>query len=68
MLEGLDQQLFLFLNSINSPLLDHIMFAISGKVIWAPLYISILTYLGIKYRRKFLDTTFLFWLFPFLQN
>lgn len=54
MLERLDQQLFLFLNSLNSPFLDTLMHAISGKVIWIPLYLSILIFLGIKYKRKFL--------------
>jgi undecaprenyl-diphosphatase len=54
MLEHLDQQLFLFLNSHNSPFWDVVMHAISGKVIWAPLYISILIFLGIRYKRKFL--------------
>jgi len=29
------------------------MYAISGKVIWAPLYLVILIFLGIKYKRKF---------------
>ena len=54
MLENIDQQLFLFLNSINSPLWDKIMYAISGKIIWAPVYLAILIYLGIKYKKKFL--------------
>lgn len=54
MLERLDQQLFLFLNSLNSPLWDTVMHAISGKVIWVPLYLAILIFLGIKYKRKFL--------------
>jgi undecaprenyl-diphosphatase len=54
MLERLDQQLFLFLNSINSPFCDTVMHALSGKLIWAPLYLAILIYLGIKYKRKFL--------------
>jgi undecaprenyl-diphosphatase len=54
MLERLDQQLFLFLNSLNSPFWDQVMYALSGKVIWAPLYLSILIFLGIKYKRKFL--------------
>lgn len=30
------------------------MHGISGKVIWVPLYLAILIYLGIKYKRKFL--------------
>ncbi|MCU0472078.1 MAG: phosphatase PAP2 family protein [Bacteroidales bacterium] len=53
MLEHFDQQLFLFLNSINSPFWDKVMFVISGKVIWAPLYLGILLYIGIKYKKKF---------------
>lgn len=54
MLEQLDQQLFLFLNSLNSPFWDQVMHAITGKLIWAPLYLAILIFLGIKYKRKFL--------------
>jgi undecaprenyl-diphosphatase len=30
------------------------MHAISGRVIWAPLYLAILLYLGFRYKRKFL--------------
>jgi undecaprenyl-diphosphatase len=54
MLERLDQQLFLFLNSLHSPFWDQVMHAVSGKLIWAPLYLAILIFLGIKYKRKFL--------------
>jgi undecaprenyl-diphosphatase len=53
-LEHLDQQLFLFLNSINSPFFDQLMHAISGKIIWVPLYLAILIWLGKTYKRKFL--------------
>ncbi len=53
MIEQLDQQLFLFLNSLNSPFMDQVMYALSGKLIWAPLYIAILVYLGIRYKRRF---------------
>jgi undecaprenyl-diphosphatase len=53
MIEHLDQQFFLFLNSLHSPFWDQIMYAISGKLIWIPLYLSILVFLGIKYKRKF---------------
>lgn len=52
-LEKLDQQLFLFLNSINSPLWDPIMSALTGKLIWVPLYIAILFFMAMKYKRKF---------------
>ena len=53
MLEQLDQKVFLFLNSINSPFFDTIMFAISGKIIWIPLYIAILWWMSRIYGRKF---------------
>ncbi len=53
MLEQLDQQLFLFLNSLNSPLWDKVMYTISGKIIWFPLYLAILIWIGYKYKRKF---------------
>jgi len=53
MAEQFDQQLFLFLNSANSPFWDRIMNVLSMKVVWAPLYIGILIYLGIRYRRSF---------------
>ena len=54
MIEHLDQQLFLFLNSHNSPFWDQIMHALSGRMIWAPLYLAILIYLVFRYKRKFL--------------
>lgn len=53
MLERLDQNLLLFLNSLNSPFLDQVMYIISGTVIWIPLYLAILVTFGIKYKRKF---------------
>lgn len=54
MIERLDQQLLLFLNSLNSPFCDQVMHAISGRLIWIPLYVAILIFLGIKYKRRFL--------------
>jgi undecaprenyl-diphosphatase len=53
MLEQLDQRLFLFLNSLNNTFFDGLMYAISGKIIWAPLYLAILIWLGIRYRNRF---------------
>lgn len=53
MLEQLDQKAFLLLNSINSPFFDTLMFAISGKMIWIPLYIGILWWMSRIYGRKF---------------
>jgi len=54
MLQHLDQQLFLFLNSLHSSFWDTVMHAISGRVIWVPLYLAILLYLSFRYKRKFL--------------
>jgi undecaprenyl-diphosphatase len=54
MLERIDQQLFLFINSSNSPFFDQVMYVLSGRVLWVPLYLAILIYLGVKYKRKFL--------------
>lgn len=53
MLEQLDQQIFLFLNSLNNPFWDKVMHAISGKLIWVPLYLAILIWIGYRHRRKF---------------
>lgn len=54
MLEHFDQQLFLFLNSANTPFLDKVMYFLSRIPVWVPLYIAILVWLGFKYKRKFL--------------
>jgi len=54
MLERFDQQIFLTLNSYNSPFWDQVMYVISGIATWIPLYLCILFYIGFKYKRKFL--------------
>lgn len=54
MLQHLDQQLLLFINSHHTTFWDGLMHAISGRIIWAPLYLAILIYLGVTYKRKFL--------------
>ena len=54
MIVRFDQQLFLYLNSINSPFFDEVMYAISGMLIWIPLYLAILIFLGIRHKQKFL--------------
>lgn len=58
MIESLDQQLLLYLNSLNTPFWDQVMYAISGKFIWAPLYMAIMITLGLKFRRRFLVILF----------
>lgn len=49
--KDLDTQLFLYLNHLHSPFWDAIMFCISGKLIWIPLYLGILAYIIHKYRK-----------------
>lgn len=39
-----DKELFLFLNSCHTEVLDHIMWLFSGKWFWIPLYLSILVW------------------------
>lgn len=54
MIEQFDQKLFLCLNSLNSPFCDQVMYIISGLVTWFLLYLAILVFIGIRYKRKFL--------------
>lgn len=53
MVEQLDQQLFLFLNSLHSTFWDQVMVVISERVTWIPLYMAILVALWYRYRNKF---------------
>ena len=54
----IDQQLFLFLNSANSPFWDNVMHFMSMTTVWIPLYLLIITYLGITSKRKFIIIIF----------
>jgi len=47
-----DTNLFLFLNGIHSPFWDQVMWLISGKWIWIPLYLFILGWLIKNYQWK----------------
>jgi len=44
-LESLDERIFLFLNGIHNPFWDEIMYWISNRFIWIPLYLFILVWL-----------------------
>lgn len=52
-IEHFDQQIFLFLNSLHHPALDNLMYILTGKIIWAPLYAAILTYVAVKEKKRF---------------
>lgn len=54
MIEQIDRQLFLFLNSANSPFWDKVMYFMSMKLVWVPAYLLILIAMGIIYKRKLL--------------
>ncbi len=47
-----DTDLFLFLNDVNSPFWDKVMWFVSGKYEWIPLYIILLGLIIWKYRMK----------------
>jgi len=48
----LDTSLFLFLNSLHSPIFDKIMWHISGKFEWIPLYLTIIFFIFKKFKLK----------------
>ena len=48
----LDRTLFLFINSLHTPLLDGVMDFLSMKAVWIPLYIFIIYLLVKKYRGR----------------
>lgn len=52
MLNHLDEQFFLLINSCHSAFWDDVMWALSGKLIWVPLYITILVFLYKLYSKK----------------
>tara|TARA_B110000503_G_scaffold136680_1_gene219482 strand:- start:1750 stop:2313 length:564 start_codon:yes stop_codon:yes gene_type:complete len=51
-LEHWDRQLFLFLNGFHSESLDFIMWHVSGKLQWIPLYLFLLFILTKKYGKS----------------
>jgi undecaprenyl-diphosphatase len=46
----LDREFFVFLNSFHSPFWDDIMWVISGKYLWIPLYLIILYQIIYKFK------------------
>ncbi len=51
-LKDLDQQLLLFLNSLNAPWLDQVMYWISEKEVWIPFYLLIIGLIIKEYKWK----------------
>ena len=54
MIDQIDKSIFLFLNSLHSPFWDNLMWIISAKLTWIPLYLIILVIIGIKEKRRLL--------------
>lgn len=52
MLEQLDQQIFLFFNGMHNPFWDTVMYWISYKFTWVPLYLAMLIYFVYKQKSK----------------
>lgn len=48
-LEALDRSIVLWINSMNAPVMDEVMWIISGKLTWIPLYITLLFLFARKY-------------------
>jgi undecaprenyl-diphosphatase len=59
MIQQLDTDLFLYLNSLNSPFWDDVMWTISARLTWVPLYLIILwMFFRLTGRRVILVTLF----------
>lgn len=50
-LELIDRALFLFINGMHTPFFDAVMWFVSGKYSWIPLYV-VLLYILIKHEKK----------------
>jgi undecaprenyl-diphosphatase len=48
----LDRAIFLFINSHNSPFFDQVMWVVSMKTVWIPLYLALILLIILKYRNK----------------
>lgn len=51
-LDHIDRNIFLFLNGLHSPFWDPVMWWISGRYSWLPLYLLITGYLVYRYKWK----------------
>jgi undecaprenyl-diphosphatase len=51
-LDNIDRNLFLFLNGLNSPFWDQVMWWISGRISWLPIYLLIIAWLIYRFRWK----------------
>ena len=47
-----DRNIFLFLNSLHTPFLDEVMWIVSMKVVWIPLYLAIIWMVIKRYGKR----------------
>jgi len=52
MMVRLDRNIFLFLNSLHTPFLDSVMWTLSLRTVWLPLYLFIIYLLAVRYKRN----------------
>lgn len=50
-LQHIDQKLLLIINGLHCPIMDEVMWQISSKIIWAPLY-AVLIYFMVRERKQ----------------
>ena len=48
----LDRNIFLFLNSLHAPFFDSVMWILSMRTVWIPLYLFMIYLITVKYRRR----------------
>jgi undecaprenyl-diphosphatase len=48
----LDRSIFLFLNSLHTPFMDEVMWIVSMKVVWIPLYLAIIWMIFRQYGKR----------------
>lgn len=59
-LKELDQDIFLYLNQFNNDFFDIVMYWVTNKWTWMPLYLLLLIFLGIQFRKRAILITVLF--------
>lgn len=52
-LKNIDTEIFLFLNGMHSPFFDFLMYWISSKVLWTPLYLYFIFLIYRRYGKNF---------------
>lgn len=51
-LQSIDQELFLFLNGMHNAFFDQIMYWLSDRLIWVPMYLMIIILLMVRYKMR----------------